>query len=159
MIHKAGNYCCKDPEHLADGDIVIGGNYSQHTPGTEIAADVKTLVIRGGNWGNVKPQPTWTIEGGNWAQIERCSHRRSNQVLVRNGLPKCTARCRHRSANPVETVVDYDRAVAEKNNPDLAQTLVADKRGIQVARYVIRRHVYRDRVLSARRSARETRNV
>jgi hypothetical protein len=88
------NYSMTDPAgKIVDGDIILDGNFCQHTPGTEILRDVKELEIRDGNWGNVKPQPTWKVAGGNWAQISWCTHLRPE--LAGFGKKPCAKDCEH----------------------------------------------------------------
>lgn len=69
-----GNWSFRDPgDDITEGDIIVGGNFSQHAPNTVILAG-KSITILGGNWVNVLVDAAWTIEGGNWTQISRCSH-------------------------------------------------------------------------------------
>jgi hypothetical protein len=103
------NYSFQDPD-LPDGTVINGGNFTQFLPNTEIMVG-KTLTINGGNFVNVKKQPTWTINGGNWTQIDRCSH--LNPKLIALGLPVCAADCKHKVGEDViqvgGTVVDTVR--------------------------------------------------
>ncbi len=102
-IHKGGNYSLRDPENddpcpFQDGDTIERGNFFQHTPDTPIMAGIENLIITGGNWTNVRKQPTWSTPGGNWTQVSLCAHIRPE--LVPFGLPAEVENCSH--------VVDID---------------------------------------------------
>lgn len=68
-----GNWSFREPP-LQNSDVVTGGNFTQIAPDTEICVGITDLTIEGGNWVNVKIQPTWTVTGGNHAQVNRCAH-------------------------------------------------------------------------------------
>ena len=91
MSIDRGNFSFTDPV-IASGETINSGNFTQLFPNTEILVGVD-LVINGGNWTNVKPQPNWVINGGNWSQISRCSH--VSPKLVDRGLPVCADNCAH----------------------------------------------------------------
>ena len=86
------NYSFKDPADIKDGAIIVGGNFTQLVPNTEIMK-LLNLTINGGNFTNVKKQPGWVVNGGNWAQIDRCSHNWPKYVEF--GLAECEIECRH----------------------------------------------------------------
>jgi len=112
---KSGNFCFRDPtDAIKDGDTIAGGNFSQLAAGTEILKALR-LTITGGNWCNVKPQPTWTITGGSWAEFEYCSH--ESPELVAKGLKTCASNCKHRSAEKSWRRVKTDRFKELKDNP------------------------------------------
>ncbi len=135
-----GNWSFKDPEfeddrtgaHVSDGDTIEGGNFSQHTPGTEIMKGYKNLTIRGGNFVNVKRQPTWMVEGGNWHQVERCSH--AHPKWVKHGLPACADDCVHRSVTKewAEVPVDeFREAKAELSAQEVRVEEAPDSDGVR----------------------------
>lgn len=151
MIHKSGNYSFKTKfDHIKDGDVIEGGNYSQHTPDTEILKGIKDLTIRGGNFINVQKQPTWRIEGGNWAQIERCSH--LHPELIEKGLKECAKDCKHRQGTEKQWVgVDEGEYRTEKNNispgkPDVRVVKSDDSDGVTVQKFEKLVYVYCDKV-------------
>ena len=150
---KSGNWSFKDPEvtddrtgaHVSDGDTILGGNFSQHTPGTEIMKGYKTLTVRGGNFVNVTPQPGWKIEGGNWHQVSRCSH--THPEWVAKGLPECPADCQHRSTEmewieiPVEEFREAKKALAAK---DILIAEAVDLDGVKTQKFKKRVFTYKD---------------
>src|SRR3989304_5820059 len=101
-IITQGNWSFQEPP-LKDGDIIEGGNYTQLLPDSEICKDVKDLIIKGGNFVNCKPQPTWKITGGNWCQKSFCSH--EHPGWVKDGLPICPENCAHRKGDTKQEVV------------------------------------------------------
>ena len=104
------NYAFQDPP-LHDGDIVHGGTFIQALPGTEIAKGVKVLTIEGGNWINVKPQPTWVIKGGNWAQKDFSPKKHAEWVKAGHlaADPKDLEDVKHRSkAKQWKEIQDHD---------------------------------------------------
>ena len=83
-IINRGNWSFRDPgDDIPDGSVIQSGNFIQAVADTEILVG-KTLVINGGNWINVKPQPEWTINGGKWMQKSFCAH--LNPDLVERGV-------------------------------------------------------------------------
>lgn len=153
MTYKEGNWSFREVP-LKDGDIVEGGNFAQLQPDTEICASVKDLTIRGGNFMNCKPQPTWVITGGLWCQESLCSH--GNPILVRRGLPVCKQNCEHRSAQKIERPLDeqgYRKKRAEALDPqtpitldDLSVEKHVDDDGVTVQKFKVREHVYKHTV-------------
>lgn len=88
-----GNWSFRDPgDAISDGSIITGGNFAQHTPDTPIMVG-KALTIRGGNFCNVRIDPSWTIEGGLFMQASRCSH--LHPEWVSKGLVECVEVCSH----------------------------------------------------------------
>lgn len=91
----------QDPgDAVPDDSIIAGGNFTQLIPDTPIMVG-KPLTIRGGNFTNVRRDPSWTIEGGNFAQVFFCANLRPD--LVDKGLPAEPENCSH--------VVDTDEIV------------------------------------------------
>ena len=148
-----GNWSFQDPEfeddrtgtHVSDGDTIEGGNFSQHTPGTEIMKGYASLTIQGGNWTNVKPQPGWTKRGG-YPQMERCSH--VHPGWVTHGLTVCKDDCAHRRAVKEWTEVNVDefreaKASMSANHVKIEEQPDAD--GVRDPRYLKRVYTYADK--------------
>jgi len=94
VIIQDGQFSYRDPAgRVHDGDTIVTGNYCQAAPGTEILRDVKDLTILGGNWVNVRAQPSWAIKGGNWMQVERCTN--LHPELIALGVKACAKDCQH----------------------------------------------------------------
>ena len=130
---------------IENGDVILGGNFTQHTPGTEIMKGYQ-LTIRGGNFGNVKKQPGWKIEGGNWRQIERCSH--VHPGWVKHGLPKCPDDCPHRSATKewVEiSVAEFRAARSSLDARDVEIDETPDSDGVRKQVFKKFVHTYDDK--------------
>lgn len=154
-----GNWSMRDAEKDADrpsglvvceGDTITGGNFSQHTPGTEIMKGIGKLTITGGNFVNVKRQPTWTVTGGNWHQVERCSHVHPEWV-ARHGLPACADACEHRSAERewVEVdVKDFREAKASLSAKDVKIEETPDADGVREQKFSKFVYTYEDKAVS-----------
>ena len=141
MIHRSGNHACKEPP-FTDGDIVLGGNYMQHTPGTEICKGVENVIVEGGNFVNCVPPDSWVIRGGNWVQISRCTHL---METVPRGMTLCAEDCEHRSATMQD--VEITREEARKLKVSAAafdEAAVKDKDGLDDVRFTQRRYVFAD---------------
>ncbi len=147
MIHTSGNYSFQDPP-FKDGDTVTGGNYRMFVPETEICKGVKNLTITGGNFTNIKPQPTWTVTGGRWCQISRCSHLHPEWVEL--GLPECPANCEHRTAEKVVRELDENEVRRRKQQArpldGYAATKVRSADGVDVIRHTVVEYVYSEAV-------------
>jgi len=149
-VWKHGNWAfCKtrgiDPP-FKDGDIVEGGNYMQLFPDTEICKDVKDLTIRGGNFINCKPQPTWKIEGGNWCQKSWCSH--EHPEWVKEGLPKCDEHCEHyKGEDWIEIEEEEFRKLKQKAEVNVRIQEQRDALGVVKQRFERRVPIYEDKVV------------
>lgn len=67
MIHEMGQSAFKTPTDIKDGDIIIGRNFSQLAPDTDIFAGLSNLEFVDCNLVNVKPVATCTTIGCNTA--------------------------------------------------------------------------------------------
>lgn len=100
MTISKGNWGFKDPGDDIPADSVIeGGQFMQLLPDTPIIVG-KPLVIRGGNFTNVRRDPQWPGTSGLWVQLDFCSH-----LHEYPGLAECAEDCRH-VVNTEEVVVD-----------------------------------------------------
>lgn len=146
-VWKSGNSHFKEPP-FKDGDVVEGGNWSQLIPGTQISKDIKNLTIRGGNFVNCIPQPTWIVEGGNWCQKGRCSHQHPN--WIRHGLPICAEDCAHRVGTikqwvPVDEREYVDIATSlEPGQPSIRKHETRDAQNIVRTTFEKEVYVYKD---------------
>jgi len=143
MTHTRGNFAFTDPP-FKDGDTVRGGNFSQHTPGTEICKDVTRLVIEAGNYVNCVPQPGWTVRGGNWAQISRCTHLMDT---IPKGMQECADNCSHRSATVQDVQITREEAAKLKTSAKAyVESERPDKDGLGEKVFTERKYVYADKV-------------
>ena len=102
------NSSFKQPR-LHDGDLIVGGNFTQLLPGTPICVGQK-ITFRGCNLVNVLIDAAWTVEGCNNAQISFCAH--LHPWLVERGLPECAERCIH-FVETVEVEIDGQKIVEQ----------------------------------------------
>ena len=83
-VIERGNWSFRDPGNdIPSGSIINNGNFSQAVPDTVILAG-KTLTINGGNFFNVRKDPSWTIVKANFSSKSLCSH--LHPELVERGL-------------------------------------------------------------------------
>lgn len=154
-VIKEGNWSFKDPgKNIPDGSTIDSGNFCQVAPGTKILSG-KKLIINGGNWVNVEPDPNWTINSGNWAQIEFCSHERPE--LVKRGLKVCLDDCIHRSEEKNEREISEEefrkknieskKMNSSTEKSDLTINKSVDSDGITVQTFKIQEYTYRSRVV------------
>jgi len=151
--HASGNYCHgKAVTHLASGDTITGGNYSQLVPDTDVFTKLDNITVTGGNFCNCRKPATWTVEGGNWGQVSRCSH--EHPEWVAKGLPVCAEDCEHRLGDEkvwVDTAEEEYRTEKNSLSAEAAPVKVTnttDADGIVSQKLEKQVFVYTDKVVA-----------